>query len=367
MSKKINMIGQLSGSLIPEKEFGKDAEGRTLYYCKCICGSINCRSYKITTGKRLRTGTTKTCGAREHALNDLNKVKRNSLNGVFKEMYSDGDLKPREFGLICQLNCFYCGIEPQNIANSYTRAKKDTFSYKNGEIKYSGLDRFDNSLPHDLKNCVPACINCNEFKGTDYYINFIKRIKKININFEKKICSDFNYVKNEVDKFKLIGECKNSRAKTILGKVFPDDNKKYGEGASLHKQVYQRQARSKEANTIWELSLIDAAEIILASCIYCGAEADLKNKIFNTIDRYNNFDINNNKAGYTIDNCVPACMFCNCAKRDLSINSFREWISRVKNNLHNLPKTSEEVEKLLNDKYFLQLAVKNNIPDYFAT
>lgn len=67
-------------------------------------------------------------------------------------------------------------------------------------------------------------------------------------------------------------------------------------------------------------------------CHYCGsiktntAYGKTKNNIFT----YNGIDRVDNLQGYTISNCVPCCIICNRAKRELSYNEFIQWISKIK-------------------------------------
>ena len=72
-------------------------------------------------------------------------------------------------------------------------------------------------------------------------------------------------------------------------------------------------------------------------CHYCG-ESDgnsisirSKRKDFYIIEnfRYNGLDRKDNTIGYTEDNCVPACIICNRAKREMPYDDFIEWINRL--------------------------------------
>lgn len=57
MTKVIDISGQVFGKLTVLKREGSDKEGKALWLCKCECGKET-----LTTGKRLRKGTTKSCG-----------------------------------------------------------------------------------------------------------------------------------------------------------------------------------------------------------------------------------------------------------------------------------------------------------------
>ena len=80
----------------------------------------------------------------------------------------------------------------------------------------------------------------------------------------------------------------------------------------------------------FDLDVETHRRIIISPCAYCGAEPIerphpyMKARITsNSIDR-----IDSGK-GYTIDNCVPACVTCNTAKMSMPVGHFREWVARV--------------------------------------
>lgn len=352
MSKKIDMIGTRYGNLVVIKEVSPHQsakEKRTTYLCNCDCGSVNCRKTKETTGKRLRSGITKSCGARENEHTNIDMVKNSTYKIIYRSNYNDGDLSFEDCVKLFNSNCLYCGVFPQNKNNQFKRGNKNLFSFKNGEVIYSGIDRIDSNLPHNLYNCVPCCINCNEFKLSLSYDEFISNIKNLNENFTPYFVKDLNIVKNKIIRYNEIRECENTRAKTILGKLFPSQYKN-PRGSFISSKVRGFVSRIKENNVNCELSEIDIAELMLADCIYCGKKTDLLDNKINTIDRYLNFDIDGNKTGYTKDNCVSACMNCNCAKRQLSIDDFRSWMIRIKSNLNNLPESKEKLDEFLNSR-----------------
>jgi hypothetical protein len=91
-----------------------------------------------------------------------------------------GDLMFEDFLKISKFNCFYCGIAPSNKAE-YPRDRSKNFYY-------SGLDRVNSNLPHDLYNVVPCCYDCNRFKS-DYTVSeFISHVTKIynHLNLEQR-------------------------------------------------------------------------------------------------------------------------------------------------------------------------------------
>lgn len=101
---------------------------------------------------------------------------------------------------------------------------------------------------------------------------------------------------------------------------------------------------AKKRGFSWELDYNDFCKISTQKCFYCGSnpkkwdcisnapslQKDSPNVnpsdyeiYFTGVDR---FDTNK---GYTIDNCVPCCVYCNRAKSNLNFNDFKEHIKKI--------------------------------------
>lgn len=68
-----------------------------------------------------------------------------------------------------------------------------------------------------------------------------------------------------------------------------------------------------------------------SNCFYCGAEPNQQAKNINrkSVYTYNGIDRLDNSLGYTIDNSVACCKWCNMAKNSLTLEEFRERTGRV--------------------------------------
>ena len=74
-------------------------------------------------------------------------------------------------------------------------------------------------------------------------------------------------------------------------------------------------------------------------CFYCGLEYSREiedrcerkdgKKLSNTIIRINGLDRIDSNIGYTSENTVTCCKYCNVAKSTMSIDDFMDWIKRV--------------------------------------
>ena len=84
-------------------------------------------------------------------------------------------LTKEQFHIICQQNCFYCGIEPaQSFPGGWTKKDGSRDYYV-----YNGIDRLNNDNGYHMHNVVAACVICNYAKGKktiDEFATWINRI-----------------------------------------------------------------------------------------------------------------------------------------------------------------------------------------------
>jgi hypothetical protein len=141
-----------------------------IFECLCMCGG----NEKLTI-EQIKNKSILSCS------NCFVKVIKNStedgtLKFVYSRDYLDGNLIFEDFKKLIKLNCFYCNLPPSNSA----RIKRKRYS--NQFIKYSGLDRVDNTKPHDIDNVVPCCENCNKMKlkqTVEEFKEFVNAVVKL--------------------------------------------------------------------------------------------------------------------------------------------------------------------------------------------
>ena len=191
--KKLNLVGQKYGRLTVIREVepvqGK-SRSRKAYECKCDCGTI-----KVIKMENLRDGSTKSCGclneeqrsARAYNMYSANikyTPSETSARRVWRKNYNEMPFE--DFYELSQRNCFYCGIEPNNLTNSPKEDKKSSqFAKDNGNFIYNGLDRKDNTQPHSKDNCVACCKWCNYSKRERTMEEFREWIVKLHKFFIK--------------------------------------------------------------------------------------------------------------------------------------------------------------------------------------
>jgi hypothetical protein len=165
-SGAVDITNQIFGKLTVISE----AFRKKNVYWNCLC---ECGNKTVVIGSNLRNGHTTSCGCgkADGAIKTAKKMlsldpritsARNVFNG-----YKDGNLTFEQFLELSQLDCYYCGNPPNksNVYNRYKhRANTVLVDISSGDFYYNGLDRLDNSKPHDVNNIVSCCKYCNSAK-----------------------------------------------------------------------------------------------------------------------------------------------------------------------------------------------------------
>lgn len=146
----IDITNKKFGKLTVLNYTGLEKKRHSLWRCVCDCGVI-----KDVRGFMLRSGRSKSCGC-SRELHNPDKAKMNNAARVFKACYNDGNISLEEFIALSQNSCHYCNSPPTNKCNRYLHKgrKSSQFAKNNGTFIYNGLDRVDNTLPHNSNNVV---------------------------------------------------------------------------------------------------------------------------------------------------------------------------------------------------------------------
>ena len=98
---------------------------------------------------------------------------------------------------------------------------------------------------------------------------------------------------------------------------------------------YKRNAKSR--NYEWNLEDKDFYQMIFTNCYYCKSEPSnsfrWRYKYEEIIYPVNGVDRIDNTIGYIKNNCVPCCRTCNSAKGELSLIEFKDWSTKLFNQL----------------------------------
>jgi len=97
--------------------------------------------------------------------------------------------------------------------------------------------------------------------------------------------------------------------------------------------AYKRSAKKRKLE--WDLTEEQFSKITQQDCYYCGAEPNniAKQKGKYGEYTYNGLDRVDNTKGYTIDNVVSCCKFCNVAKNNHTLQEYKDWIKKSYNKL----------------------------------
>ncbi len=163
-------------------------------------------------------------------------------------------------------------------------------------------------------------------------------------------------------KWLILGSCKDSKARRVMAvctkcgreKSVLENSIRSGRSTQcstcgnrekaqgLRKTLAQRAAATKynsyrngafDRDISWSLSFDDFAALIFRNCHYCGSPPET---IYTVKDErghvaHSGVDRVDNNVGYTVDNCVPCCRFCNIAKGTYDVHTFVARCYRVVN------------------------------------
>jgi hypothetical protein len=126
---------------------------------------------------------------------------------------------------------------------------------------------------------------------------------------------------------------KNNIQETNKKRIMSDDKH-----ATINKIFTDYTQSCKVYNKDFYLTKEDLENLIFSNCHYCGAEPTLiqKHRRGKTVNYLpsNGIDRIDSSKGYTLDNVVPCCKWCNYSKRERKVDDFKEWADRLYHNLH---------------------------------
>lgn len=103
-------------------------------------------------------------------------------------------------------------------------------------------------------------------------------------------------------------------------------------GVSRFNVLFKRYAsQAARRGFSFDLTAEDCQIFFSSKCAYCGIEPSqvCSQPGSNGYYVYNGIDRKNPLIGYSLDNCVAACKWCNYAKRNLSFEEWNEWMDRM--------------------------------------
>lgn len=115
------------------------------------------------------------------------------------------------------------------------------------------------------------------------------------------------------------------------------NRKQFGE--SLRNRLYDSYKRNaKNKNNIFNLTKEEVFELFKQNCYYCGiipSKKIIKKGSYGYFI-YNGIDRLDNHKGYTKQNSVSCCSFCNYTKNKTDFKEFIIWVRKVYNHTKNM-------------------------------
>ena len=99
---------------------------------------------------------------------------------------------------------------------------------------------------------------------------------------------------------------------------------------AVYSDIQQRANKRKQA---FSLTKEDAKLLFESPCHYCGAAPSMVKKAKGGAYIYNGIDRKNNNIGYTKENSLSCCGWCNSMKSDKSYQDFIDKINSIASNL----------------------------------
>lgn len=304
-----------------------------------------------------------------------------SAKRTWEKRYMDGSLTFEEFKTLSQQQCYYCLASPSNVANWYKSDKRSSQERIDAaNFIYNGLDRVDNSRPHDSDNVVPCCFRCNVAKMCmtrgDFHNQIVKMIRWRAIYYEgdytrlivpmlkgikppsivrrpwtiaqvvepEAIFGRLTIVKqvesiSNRKAFLCLCECGKEKIITgydiRVGKTISCGGPgicqmEFPPVVSTARVLWINAGYKKEGlsfDSFWELSQMP--------CIYCGKELS---NCFNPPSIkagapfiYNGIDRIDSTRPHTVDNVIPSCWDCNRMKSKGILADFDTWLTAINN------------------------------------
>lgn len=185
MGKLIDELGNRYGHLVViERTHPPSAnlrKGDAWWRCRCDCGSTD----YISRGHTLRNGQARHCGCLKSEVQSRAQLRSGHLRlpegqAAFNMLYRyyqrsakkreiHFELTEEDFSFLTQMNCFYCGDEPDQYV---TNQSGSTYCH-------NGVDRRDPTSGYTMDNVVPCCKVCNIMKRNYRPVPFLWHISKI--------------------------------------------------------------------------------------------------------------------------------------------------------------------------------------------
>jgi hypothetical protein len=294
--------GKKFNKLTVIKESGRDNNGKRMWLCICDCGTETC-----VEASSLIKGYTKSCGCLKHEKLDL-------VGQKFEMWTVISRAENNSYGKVFW-NC-KCECGTERILSSG--------SLRKGKPKSCG--------------CLNKIVSMNKVEDLTgqkfgrWTVISIQRIVKNNHSRVFWLCRCDCGNEKVVAARTLKSNQSLSCGCLKKEKLFISNSLEDGESA-FNKLLYSYKRGAKDRGLCFELSVEDFKKLTKGDCFYCGSYPNTEKESFSIKKNYlyNGIDRLNNNLGYTKENSVSCCGRCNIMKMEMSIEDFKNQVSRIYN------------------------------------
>lgn len=263
--------------------------------CQCVCGN------KTTVRARaLLTGNTRSCGCLRDELAHKGLLPGESArNALLRRCIENAKATGREFSIsaeqafkLFESTCYYCGIGPSMVCPPPSKPRRPR---GDENYAYNGLDRKNNHKDYVISNVVSCCWDCNRAKRDQTVTEFLEWVMRI------------RRYKRRVIPVKLpLWETVSNRFS-------------FGDAWCSYRQSAEKRGIE------FRLTKSQAIAMFKSHCSYCMElpSNGPKGKQYSGIDRVDN------SGAYDLPNVRAACVRCNRAKGNKTMEEFISWALRV--------------------------------------
>jgi len=205
--------------------------------------------------------------------------------------------------------CSYCGRDPSNTQVSLYE-----------ELRYSGIDRQDNTMAYIAANAVPCCHWCNRTKSDLRTEDFVEYLRVLQARLATML--DWTTLPDQSNGAYM--PCTRYVRTALKGR-----NAREISIPSLVKTLIREYKRHADTEVEWWLSVEQYSELIVQPCLYCGLHYGTTALVGQSQFQYNGVDRFDSSDHHTDGNCVACCEWCNTSKSNLSISEFYINVQRV--------------------------------------
>lgn len=279
----------------------------TFYVMTLYLSYMNVESVSLWEGEKLIVPEKNCLNNNESEQNDITKNTKIELET--RECDSIGNKRWKKICPNCGNIVFYSTKIHMEISIKNNRGCKKCNSLKKN--KYVGMKFGSLTIIkqyNDISSCGSKVIKI-DYKCDCGYIGINKRIGSVK---RQKICLSCK----RKNKFKIL-----LNGETAFNTLFSNYKKS-----------------TKLRGYLFDLTEEEFRKFTKQRCFYCGREPDkvMKTNRCNGEYLYNGIDRMDNTKGYSLENSVPCCKFCNLTKNDTPFIEFINWIRTVYKNTEKL-------------------------------